>query len=125
MNSLLIIGVSTPGRMYRVNPNVVRGKMIGVYAHQSDDSVLRRGISDRAGVVASITYQAHDRADQHDRPTVALFDQGRLRGLDSVKCARQVDVDHVAPAVFTRLHWRDARVGDDDVEVAELVEARL
>ena len=39
--------------------------------------------------------------------------------------AGEVDVDDVSPAVGARFHRRDARVGDDDVEPAELVKARL
>ena len=50
---------------------------------------------------------------------------GRFADLDGVVDAGEVDVDDVTPAVGARFHRRDARVGDDDVEPAELVEPGL
>ncbi len=114
-----------PGRMDRVDPNAMRCKVVGVYPHQSDHPVLGSGVADGPGVVAADADQPGGRTDQHDGPAVALLDHRRLGDFDRVVHAGEVDVDDVAPAVFTREHWGDAGVGDDDVEPAEFVETRL
>ena len=99
--------------------------MIGVCPHQADNAVFGRGVTERAGITAADADQTGRGADQHYRAAVALLDQTGHRHLDRVVHAGEVDIDDVSPAVGARLHRRDAGVGDDDVETAELVEPGL
>ena len=71
--------------------------------------------------------QTRDRADRDQRSAATLLEQRGRAGLERAPHAGEVDVDHGLPLVLGHLPElrprRDARVGDDDVEPAELVDA--
>ncbi|NCL77315.1 hypothetical protein AIIKEEIJ_04805 [Rhodococcus sp. YH1] len=117
------------GRMHRVHPNTVRGKLFRVDPHETDDTVLGGAVPDLTGEgVQPDTRQAGRRTRDDDRPALPPFDEVRHRHLEHVPYTGEHGVDRVVPclALFTGAdHRHDAGVRQHDVDLPELCDARV
>src|SRR6185437_6862812 len=117
-----------PGGVHRVDTDAVRGQRVRVGAHQADHAVLGGGVAQAAAAGAADAGDPGGGTGQHDRAARAALDHGRDRDLHRVEHPGEVDVDDVLPGpveLLGQCHRRDTRVGQHDVDRAELGHTRL
>ena len=97
-------------------------------AHQADDAVLGRRVAQAAALQSAETPQSGGRAGEDDRTALSPGDQVRYRGLGGVECADEIHREDIGPLLeilvvgqLAERHRRDARVGQHDVQPAELL----
>src|SRR5689334_1408975 len=113
-------------RVHRVDTDVLCTELDGERPHQTDHAVFGGHIV--AGVRVGL--QAAHRTGQNDRAAAAARKDVRHTGFHRLPHPTEVDVDHVCPVALAGLVQRrtavaDAGVGDDDVQPAELLYARV
>src|SRR5262249_33659450 len=120
------------GRVHGVDPNAVWCKRIRERAHQPDQTVLGRSVAQPAALQAAEATQTCGRAGEHDGATTSAGDEVRYRRLRGVICANEIHVEDVGPhfevlvvGQLTKGHRCDARVGQYDVQPAELFHAGI
>src|ERR1700733_7326818 len=112
-----------PGRVHRVDADVVRGQPVRPGTPQAHDGVLAGAIAVRsAAAVAAAANQAESGSGQDDRAAPALLDHDRGSGLDGIPDAEQVHLDLVAERLLLAGpggHHPDPRIGHHDIHRAE------
>ena len=113
-------------RVHRVDADVLRAEFDRERPHQANHTVFGGHVV--TGVRVGL--QAADRAGEDDRAAAAARKDVRHTGFHRLPDAAEVDVDHVRPVALAGLVERrtavaDSRVGDDDVQPAELLDARV
>src|SRR5690606_23280853 len=112
----------------RVDPDVVRRQLDRQGPHQPDDAVLRRDVVREVGKPV----EAGRRGGDDDTAAAATGDHVGDDRFAALPHPGQVDIDHVPPLLVGQLpgatapgETEDARIGQEDVDAAELAHGAL